>query len=295
MHRTKTPRILVFRKVDGSDLEVEAEYVCRGPDNAPFECVVVHTVKDAAAALKNGSITLILSEECVRDDLPSGQNVYEYLFGGAEMQLIDYCAKHHPDVRICMLSPNLTSCPVTLDVYHAFPNVIEVLGRPFNLEKQAFLRQVIQQSIRHSPSTADRPARVLIAHRTPTRIRSILRRVVPNKDALEVTLAHNVDRAIAELKLSSFALVLTSEFLPRKAQRTEDKATMVEGDAARLLEFCIDHCPDTAVGITGEADITARWIGFYRSHSCVSDVLVLPADASKLGALAKRILALHSI
>lgn len=295
MHRTKTPRILVFRRVDGMDLEVWARLVCGCPGAAPFECTVVHTVEDAAAALKDGSIKLVLSEPCVRDDLPTGQNVYEYLLGGAEMKFIDYCGRHHPDVRICIASSMSVSCPVRLHVYHSFPNVIEVLGRPFNLEKQAFLRQVIQQSIRHSPSTADRPARVLIAHRTPTRIRSILRRVVPNKDALEVTLAHNVDRAIAELKLSSFALVLTSEFLPRKAQRTEDKATMVEGDAARLLEFCIDHCPDTAVGITGEADITARWIGFYRSHSCVSDVLVLPADASKLGALAKRILALHSI
>ena len=118
---------------------------------------------------------------------------------------------------------------------------------------------------------------VLIADEERDFVKSVVNRayleILPNLP-LSMHIVTTIDAALEELKRSVYPLVLTSEFLPDPVEGMNVLDVVFGGDVLRLLEFCIDHQPQTKVCVISAFSKTSEREELYRSFPCVVDVFM---------------------
>jgi len=119
--------------------------------------------------------------------------------------------------------------------------------------------------------------RLLIVDEERDFVQSVVNRaymdVVPNIP-LSMHIVTTIDAALEELRKSSYQLILASEFHPEPLAGMDVYDVLYKGDILRLLEFCVDHQPQTRVCIVSPLSTHPKCEELYRSFPCVIDVFM---------------------
>jgi len=94
----------------------------------PLEFQTATTVDDAINELKRFPHELVLSTEFLPDP-EAGMNVYDVLYRGDVLRLLEFCTDNMPHTKICVVSL-YTMTEETEELYRSYPCVLDVFGEP---------------------------------------------------------------------------------------------------------------------------------------------------------------------
>ena len=98
-------------------------------DDLPFEFQITATVDEAIRELKRFPHELVLSSEFLPDP-EAGMDVYDVLYRGDVLRLLEFCTDNKPHTKVCIVSL-MTICEGADELYRSYPCVIDVFGRPW--------------------------------------------------------------------------------------------------------------------------------------------------------------------
>ena len=96
-------------------------------DELPFEFQVTTTVDEAIQELRRFPYELVLSSEFLPDP-EAGMHVYDLLYRGDVLRLLEFCTDNKPHTKVCIVSP-ITISEGQDELYRSYPCVVDVFGR----------------------------------------------------------------------------------------------------------------------------------------------------------------------
>jgi len=98
-------------------------------DDVPLEFQIVTTVDEAIQELRRLPYGLVLSSEFLPDP-KAGMNVYDVLYRGDVLRLLEFCTDNMPRTKVCIVTP-LPMCEEGEKLYRSYPCVLDVFGEPY--------------------------------------------------------------------------------------------------------------------------------------------------------------------
>jgi hypothetical protein len=139
-------KVLILNDEEDFPLEQLFFDVYKNGESIPFDYKIVTAVADAITELKRGEYKLVLAGEFPPDP-EAGMLVDDLLAGSGVFDLLAFCAENLPDVHVCVISVDVNIPPEQEEMYRAYPNVAEVIGRPVMGRKLKRLRKAIEAAL----------------------------------------------------------------------------------------------------------------------------------------------------